>query len=232
VNPGSSDGDLVYTRISPCRIVDTRAAGGRLGPGETRHFRAAAPTFADQGGSNDDCAVLSDAPVVVLNIVAVNPDAAGFLTAYAYGDVRPNTSNLNYDHGDLVANEVAVRTASSANYDFSVFSLHGVDLVIDVAGYFATPVSAEPSCETSYGDWVVLSKDQYGRSNATCASALQARVSGGCNWDHVNLSLVQYGQLVGHPDAQGGFTCDGDNPVAGGALRFRAKVVCCGTPGM
>jgi len=225
------DSDLVYNRGAPCRIVDTRLAGGRLQAGETRNYNAAAASFVDQGGIDGNCGVLADAPAVVLNIVAVQADGPGYLTAHAYGTPRPYVSSLNYGAGEVIANEVVVRTTAAAEYDFSVYSLHGVHLVIDIAGYFAPPVATKPQCVTTYGDWVSVPAGTQASATAACpATGDYAMVSGGCNWDFVDLQLIQYGQIVGHNNDQGGYGCDADNPTQSG-LRFRAKTLCCRVPG-
>lgn len=229
--PGSSDSDLVFTQVAPCRIVDTRKAGGRLQPGETRHLNAAAASFIDQGGNDGDCGVLTDAPSVVLNIVAVHASDPGYLTAYAYGASRPYVSSLNYEAGSVIANEVVVNSAAAAAYDFSVYSVHDVDLVIDVAGYFAAPTAIKPECVTTYGDWVNVAAGAQASGTAACPAGNDyAMVSGGCNWDFVNVQLIQYGQIRGYIADQGGFACDADNPTDS-QVRFRARTLCCRVPG-
>ena len=50
---GDADSDLLFVPVSPCRIIDTRLAGGRIapGPGGVRHFEVAGTTgFEAQGG--------------------------------------------------------------------------------------------------------------------------------------------------------------------------------------
>lgn len=228
---GMPDSDLVYNRGAPCRIVDTRLAGGRLQSGETRNYNAAAASFVNQGGIDGNCGILADAPAVVLNIVAVQADEPGYLIAHAYGTPRPNVSSLNYEAGEIVANEAVVRTTASAEYDFSVYSLHGVHLVIDIAGYFAPPVATKPQCVTTYGDWVSVPAGTQASATAACpATGDYAMVSGGCNWDLVNLQLIQYGQIAGYSNDQGGYSCDADNPTQS-EVRFHARTLCCRVPG-
>jgi hypothetical protein len=57
---GDADRDLVYTPVTPCRIVDTRlAAGGTLTGGETRNWLASNPSgsFSVQGGDSTNCGI-------------------------------------------------------------------------------------------------------------------------------------------------------------------------------
>ncbi len=49
--PTSVTVDLVFTPVTPCRIIDTRLAGGPIAGGTTRNFAVAgAAGFAAQGG--------------------------------------------------------------------------------------------------------------------------------------------------------------------------------------
>ena len=52
---GDSQADLVYTPLTPCRIIDTRVAGGAIAAGATRDFLVTGTSFASQGGSATGC---------------------------------------------------------------------------------------------------------------------------------------------------------------------------------
>lgn len=143
---GSPASDLVYTMVTPCRIVDTRNAGGRMTAGETRSFSSSGASFVAQGGAASDCAMPADASAVVLNIVAVTPDTDGYMTVYPYGVTRPNAASLNYHAGRVAANEIIARQVLGQPQDFSVYTYAGADLVIDVAGYFMAPHATALDC--------------------------------------------------------------------------------------
>jgi hypothetical protein len=143
---GSPAEDLVYTMITPCRIVDTRNAGGRMGSGEVRSFSSSGTSFASQGGADGDCAMPADASAVVLNVVAVGPDGDGFVTVYPYGLTRPNASSLNYHRNQIVANEIIARQALGQPHDFSVYTHVATDVVMDVVGYFMAPHARALEC--------------------------------------------------------------------------------------
>ena len=52
---GDADVDLVYVPVTPCRVLDTRLAGGTIPAGGTRNFDIAAATdYTAQGGSATD----------------------------------------------------------------------------------------------------------------------------------------------------------------------------------
>lgn len=56
---GATTSDLVFTPITPCRIVDTRLAGGPIAGNFTRSFFAInTASFAVQGGSATNCGTL------------------------------------------------------------------------------------------------------------------------------------------------------------------------------
>ena len=76
---GDLDADLSYTPVVPCRILDTRVVGGPLQADVARVFEGDLPNFAVQGGASSDCGVPAGAPVLALNVIAVNPTNLGFI---------------------------------------------------------------------------------------------------------------------------------------------------------
>lgn len=143
---GSPARDLVYTRVTPCRIVDTRNINSRMTPGETRSFSSSGASFLAQGGADSDCAMPADASAVVLNAVAIAPAVDGYLTVYPYGLARPNAASLNYHAGGIAANEIIAGQSLGQPQDFSVFTYAAADLVIDVVGYFMAPRATAMEC--------------------------------------------------------------------------------------
>ncbi len=125
----------VYVPITPCRLADTRPApdtrGPRtspLGPDETFTLSA--------HGSNGDCTIPAGATALSLNVTAVGPTAATFLTLFPAGATRPLTSKLNPTPGQPpVPNAVTVDINGAGQ--FSVFNKNGsVDVIVDIAGYY------------------------------------------------------------------------------------------------
>ena len=74
-----------------------------------------------------------DAAAAVVNVVAVGSSAAGFLTLYPCGSVRPEASAFNFAAGQTVANGATIRLGSSGS--ICVFSDQATDLIVDVTGY-------------------------------------------------------------------------------------------------
>ena len=74
---------------------------------------------------------------VALNVTATNPTNSSFLTVWPTGAPRPLASNLNYGIGQTVPNMVIVPVG--ANGQISIFNnTGGVDVVVDVLGWFPT----------------------------------------------------------------------------------------------
>ena len=90
-----------YTADGPTRLLDTRTTtGGHHAPvkqGETVKVKIA--------GNGD---IPSGVTAVVLNLTATDSTRSGNVTAYADGDIAPETSNVNYGKGTTVANLAVV----------------------------------------------------------------------------------------------------------------------------
>jgi hypothetical protein len=136
IGPPTGDG---FVGVAPSRLLDTRdgtgAIGGRFASGDRRDL-----VVARHGG------VPADASAVVVNVTAVDPASAGFVTVWPTGQPQPVASSLNTASGrtrpNLVVAKLGVNGAISL-YDYGDFG--GTDLVVDVVGYFAPsggPVTA------------------------------------------------------------------------------------------
>src|SRR5439155_14966640 len=68
---GDSAADLVYTPVTPCRILDTRIVGGPIAAGGQRNFLVTGTNLSGQGGSATGCGVPTAATAAVINFVAV-----------------------------------------------------------------------------------------------------------------------------------------------------------------
>lgn len=144
---GDAGADLVYTPLTPCRIVDTRlGAGGTFRVGEARNYwvRKDGFGFPQQGGATD-CAIPAAATAVEMNFIAVAPDGPGDIRAmpWSANGPFPLASVLNYSKvpGLNIANGIAQPicnfATSTCNADLLVLAEgSSTDLVIDVVGYF------------------------------------------------------------------------------------------------
>ncbi len=83
----------------------------------------------------------SIATAVMLNVTAIKPSAAGFLTVFPCGGVMPQASNVNYVPGDVVANSVLAKIGADGKV--CIFTIADTDLVVDVNAFivYAPPMS-------------------------------------------------------------------------------------------
>jgi hypothetical protein len=159
---GSLSADLVFTPITPCRIVDTRNAGGAITAGTSRDFLAWNTTYTGQGGASTNCGMLYSRNVaaVALNLVVVGPAADGWIAAYPAGATRPNVSNLNYKAGDVLANSAILKinqdSAVASGYDWTLYSTSTTHFVADVTGYYSKPTATALNCNTTASSTVAI----------------------------------------------------------------------------
>jgi hypothetical protein len=138
---GDSQADLVYTPITPCRIIDTRRAGGPIAAGYARSFKVTGDTTF-QGGAN--CGIpFGPVTSAVINFVAVNATAPGDLRVTPFGTPMPEASILNWAGvpGLNLANGLAVAlcdpAATTCTNDITVQAdASPIHIVADVQGYF------------------------------------------------------------------------------------------------
>ncbi len=120
-----------FTPLTPVRALDTRTTNtpsgtaARVGQGGEISL-----TIANANG------VPADATGVVLNVTAVGPTAAGYVTVYPNGVTRPLASNLNFVPGDTIPNSVIVGIGSQGKVN--LFNANGtVNLIADIVGYYS-----------------------------------------------------------------------------------------------
>lgn len=127
--------------INPCRAVDTRVSGGRIPAGTVRAV-VLVDVMQNQGGQ-PTCGIPLTAKGIFMNIVAVYPTTAGYLTAYPWPSGAPATSIINYTAGTVIANNTVIticdHTTTACYFDLSVYSSSEVDLVIDITGFLLNP---------------------------------------------------------------------------------------------
>jgi hypothetical protein len=116
----------------PARLLDTRAG---VGSGNRSEFRrvAAGATLALQVTDQ----LRGELGAAVLNVTAVNPAAPGFITVHACDAERPVTSNVNFQAAGSVTANMVIARADAEGY-VCVYSLADVDVVVDIAGTFAS----------------------------------------------------------------------------------------------
>lgn len=116
-----------FNTVPSHRILDTRSG---LGAAQMPVAAGATLTF------NATAGIGADVAAVVLNVTAVNPKAAGYLTAYAAGTAQPLASNLNFQIGQNVPNLVVTPVGAGGNVSVYNGSPGTVEVLADIHGYF------------------------------------------------------------------------------------------------
>jgi hypothetical protein len=167
----SPSSGLVYTVITPCRILDTRSAtGGRMTADSVQSFEDSRPggNFTAQGGAATDCGIPADPAAVVLNVVSVRPDGPGFITLFPYGVAQPLSSTINNVAGEFVANETIVKQTIGDVKDFSIYAYVGTHVVADAVGYFSAPAAGAMDCQLANGTQSSVAPGATYAITATC----------------------------------------------------------------
>jgi hypothetical protein len=127
----AQSGPYQYYPLTPCRVVDTRAAnstngGPVFGSNTTRNFQM-----------RGFCGVPTTAKAVSLNVTVTQATQPSYLTVWPSGLTQPGVSMLNFEATDpALANGIIVGV-STATQDLSVYNSFGnVHVIIDVTGYF------------------------------------------------------------------------------------------------
>jgi hypothetical protein len=136
-NPAQANN--LYVPITPCRIVDTRNAGGKLTSGTTRNYVVAgAAGFTAQGGNPAGCGIPSAATAIAANLTANGPTASGYLRAWPSNvSTEPNATVLTYLVGPGNISGATLPITPGVVQSLTVRNHTGTtDLVIDVTGYY------------------------------------------------------------------------------------------------
>ncbi len=112
-----------FVAVNPARLRDTRG-GAKVGAGSVTEVQVA--------GVSGVPATATDA---VLNVIADDPAAAGFITVYPCGSPIPQTSNVNFMPGQTRSNGVSVKLGTGGKA--CVYSSRSTHVIVDLNGSFA-----------------------------------------------------------------------------------------------
>lgn len=87
----------------PCRLLDTRISGTPMADGEVRWVQVR------DGIAGSICSIPEEARGIMVNLVAVDPEAKGNLLFWAGFTTPPTASSINFTPGENVANEITVK---------------------------------------------------------------------------------------------------------------------------
>lgn len=148
--------------LNPTRILDTRTGtgigNGQIRPGDGRLGSEPNPDYRHAETDNHEFKVTGVAGIpesgvsaVLLNVTAVAPPYAGFVSVYprpaAVGDffndqatygTYPSTSNLNLNGGETVPNMVLARVGAGGYIRLNYAGYAPMHIIADVAGWFDT----------------------------------------------------------------------------------------------
>jgi hypothetical protein len=148
---GDTADDVVYTPVTPCRLVDTRMTyaavyqgGGAFGVGEIRNYAAA--------GGNGVC--LTQLPsglnpsALQLQVFGIpNNGVSGDIEVLPQGGTFGSTATLVFVNNVLISSASTTARINLANNQIGVqVRIGSAHVAIDVVGYFAAPVATALQC--------------------------------------------------------------------------------------
>ncbi len=122
-------GPLQFVPVAPCRLVDTRQTHNPIMGGTSRNF-----LVPQLGG----CDIPNSAAAYSLNVTVAPHGPLGYLTIWPDGEVQPYVSTMNSPDGRVKANAAIVPAGNNA---VSVYVSDTADVILDIDGYFASPIS-------------------------------------------------------------------------------------------
>ena len=122
-----------YQPITARRVIDTRADGGRVGPGGT--VEASLGPDVPTGS------------LAVVNVTGVGATGPTHLTMWPSGQARPETSNLNLVAGSANANLAMVQPGSGGRVTLANHA-GTTDVVVDLLGWFLPDSGVKPTVPT------------------------------------------------------------------------------------
>ena len=245
----------VFTPIVPCRVVDTRNAGGPISANSSRRFffynDVAGFSWSAQGGAPGIAAgacpgttlasaggTLGNLPPTgaVLTVTVVNPTAAGNFIVWGGGPPNsvPNTSMINWSAPGLVLANTGMIPAGGRGsvQDFEV-RYNGpsgqAEVVVDVVGYVVGSAATALQCTTQFasGTGTHSNASAFVLSMPACPIGYSATDYGCSNTGALPANI--YLQEIA---ATGGrctwFNNSGASITAAG---YRAQAICCRMPG-
>jgi outer membrane protein assembly factor BamB len=152
VGPSSNSAGR-FNATSPVRLLDTRTLQP-LGAQMVESLRVVGQGQIPQTGVS----------AVVINLTVSGPTAASFMTVYADGESRPQTSNLNFVGGQTIANRVVAPVGADGTID--IYNNAGrADVIVDATGWMTDATVAGGAVLTAPVPTRIL-------DTRTCGSAL------------------------------------------------------------
>lgn len=190
---GDLDKDLVFVPVTPCRIFDTRVAGGQIAANTTRGFDVTSVgSYSFQGGDASNCGVgdKGSFAAAAINFTVVTPGAAGYITAFPFGATQPLAATVNYTAGDIRGNLSIVRLDQGpAASELSVYTFAQTHLVADIVGYF-TQAETELDCVEKVSGNLSVGPGGFNSGSTPVCDAGYRITGGGCTMSTFDGRMV------------------------------------------
>lgn len=230
---GDDAGDLVFVPVTPCRIIDTRVAGGVIPANTTRGFDVTTTgSYAGQGGEASDCNGVGSAgsfAAAAINFTVVTPSTAGYITAFPFQASQPLAATVNYGAGEIRGNFAVVKLDQTAlALEMNVYSFAQTHLVADIVGYFIRPQATALECVEKVSTGATIAAGSFGSQSTPSCDAGYTITGGGCSMSSFDGRVVTT-RTIANPSSQSHFCAfrnEGSVPVDG-----LAYARCCRTPG-
>jgi len=224
---GSMTGDLVFTPLPSCVIVNTTkpGSGGAMTAGSIRHLKASGSSFVTQGGEDSNCGIPTGVRALMVSITSATPSTSGYFKLWPYGNPEPLAANMSYTGGQLIQNEIVLATSVGLVADFTVRSTGNSHLIINVLGYFAAPVATALDCIETSANTANILAGAGGSVDAPACAAGYTMVATYCYGDYGAQTKLSTKYTAG-----GSAYCVYQNGNAG-TITVGAKNRCCRVPG-
>jgi len=224
---GSATSDLVFTPVTPCRIIDTRSAGGIINANTGRQFQVNMSNYSSQGGFAGSCNIPINPAAVAINVASTQQTGNGHIRVIVTGGGVPNAAMLNYRAGTNISNAAVVRSLETGVDDIFIYSgVSATHVVSDIMGYFAPPKRTMPDTVRMAKTQSIAAGATVGFDSPSCPAGY-ARTGGNCNPGNSYRLIMgdSWISVSGHY-----MHCNFRNPGPGAATAY-ANVVCTRIPG-
>lgn len=230
---GDDSSDLVFIPVNPCRIIDTRVAGGAIAANTVRSFDVTSTgSYATQGGEASDCNGVGSAgpfAAAAINFTVVTPSIAGYITAFPLGATQPLAATVNYTAGDIRGNFAVVKMDQGAALnELSVYSFGQTHLVADIVGYFIKPQQTALDCVETVSSGTSIPAGSFASQSSPTCPAGYSITGGGCSMSNFDGRVVTTRTLADGSGQRHFCAFRNEGSIAVDGLVYAR---CCRTPG-
>lgn len=198
---GDAAADLTFVPVTPCRIIDTRVAGGVIAANSVRSFDVTSVSdYSAQGGDPSNCngtGAAGSFAAAAINFTVVTPSSGGYITAFPFLGTQPLAATVNYAAGDIRGNLAIVKLdQSAAANEVSVYTFAQTHLVADIVGYFINPEPTPLECVEVESAGTNISAGSFGSQTTPQCPATYTITGGGCSMSTFDGRVVTSRSIV------------------------------------